>query len=373
MHFIKTLLNRVFRYRLAAICFVLGQLVIYITIFGALQIYNMAMNKEDDRKNAIYAQRIKMNVITTGKKDILSNAADGLEAGNLLLSGRATVAFKESGASTRAEMLLDIHEELPYQMISGHIPGTKDSDYGRNVVALGRDKYRFAYERDGKKYVTLCFEEYEVVGVIGSDSDYWDYKIVLNVNCIGPQTLEYFLSNTEYELHLDSNVTDLQTLQENYEKVFQNIMAVDSFNSVSAVVDKYTGQSTVSNTYARQNMKVNYIVYVFCLVNSILVSYFWIIARRKEIAIRKAFGYSNVRIIAMLFENVLEMMAAALALFLILYLVGFYWFSNMLHIYINLRTLAGVIIVMIVTSLISIIYPSIKVLGMNSAQGVVVK
>lgn len=373
MKILQRLSAQIFRYRLAAVCFILGQIVIYITIFGALQIYNMAMNKENDRKNAIYAQRIKIDVTTLGNKDILSKAYQEVETGNLLLSGRISVPFKESNASTRTEMLLGISEPLPYPMLSGHIPGTEDSDYGKNAVALGRDKYQYAYERDGKHYVTLCLEEYEVVGVIGSSSDYWDYKIVMNINCIGPKTLDYFTKICNYELHLDSNVSDIQTLQQGYEKVFENIKNADGSSSISAAIDKSKGESTVVNTYARENIRVNYIVYAFCLVNSMLVSYFWIIARRKEIAIRKAFGYSNIKIIRMLFGNMLEMMAAALGMFLAAYLLGYYWFHNILHIYINLRTLAGLILIMLVTSVISIVYPSFRVLRMNSAQGVVSK
>ena len=70
-------------------------------------------------------------------------------------------------------------------MINGHIPGTVENDFRKNSVALGRDKYKYSYERDGKHYVTLDHQEYEVVGVIGSEkSDYWDYKIVFNINCI---------------------------------------------------------------------------------------------------------------------------------------------------------------------------------------------
>ena len=370
---LKSVSEHIFRYRLAAVCFILGQMVIYMTIFGALQIYNMAVNKENDRKNAIYAQRIKIEATTMGGRDILSKVYQGVETGNLLLSGKISVPFKESGAATRTEILIGISEPLPYPMVSGHIPGTEEADYGKNVVALGRDKYQHAYERDGKHYVTLCLEEYEVVGVIGSSSDYWDYKIVMNINCIGQKTQAYFIKNSSYELHLDSNVSDIETLQQNYERIFENIKNADAGSSVLASIDKSKGKSTMENTYARQNIKVNYIVYAFCLVNSILVSYFWIIARRKEIAIRKAFGYSNIHIIKMLFADMLEMMAAALGFFLAVYLLGYYWFHQLLHIYINLRTLTGLILIMLGTSVISILYPSVKVLRMNSAQGVVLK
>lgn len=46
----------VFRYRLTACFFIIGQLIMYVTIFGALGIYNKAYQKEADRLAALYQE-----------------------------------------------------------------------------------------------------------------------------------------------------------------------------------------------------------------------------------------------------------------------------------------------------------------------------
>lgn len=365
------ILKHIFRYKLTAVYFVIGQLVVYITIFGALQIYNQAVNKEKERVNGLYQNRITMDVNTSADGlDVISDAGDDITEGNLTLGGKISVNFKESGSATRAEVLLAVNETLSYPLISGHIPGTAETDFGRRVVALGRDKYRYAYERDGKKYVTLCLEEYEVVGVIGSLSDYWDYKIVLNVHCMGEQTLSKISNYRAYEINIESNQGPVKST---YEQVFQNIKKKDGRCNISSYQNYGKGENTISNTLNRQNIRVNAMVYVFCLVNSILISYFWIMQRRKEIAIRKAFGYGNGKIVKMLFIEMLQLMLFSLILFLVLYIAAYYWSRNVLHIYLTIETLAGVALIMIVTSVISILFPVIKVLKMNSAQGVTVR
>lgn len=50
MNIIKRIMQNVFRYRLTACFFIIGQLgVMYVTIFGALGIYNKAYQKEADK------------------------------------------------------------------------------------------------------------------------------------------------------------------------------------------------------------------------------------------------------------------------------------------------------------------------------------
>lgn len=44
---------------------------------------------------------------------------------------------------------------------------------------------------------------------------------------------------------------------------------------------------------AKENMQVNVITYIFCVLNSMIISEFWIIQRRKEFAIKKALGMKN--------------------------------------------------------------------------------
>ena len=44
----RKIFRKIFRYKLTSIFFIIGQLIIYITIFGALAVYNRAYDKEKD-------------------------------------------------------------------------------------------------------------------------------------------------------------------------------------------------------------------------------------------------------------------------------------------------------------------------------------
>ena len=60
------------------------------------------------------------------------------------------------------EIIIKENESFPYQMVSGHIPGTLEEDEGKNIVAVGRYKYKDSYEKDGKRYVTIENEQLSV-------------------------------------------------------------------------------------------------------------------------------------------------------------------------------------------------------------------
>lgn len=366
---IKHFLNSIFRYRIASVCFVVGQLIIYFSVFGALQIYNMASLKEEERKESIYDSRIKIEAVSTDNIDIFSGMSDNIEFGNMILSGRLVLPVKETGIASTTEIIIKGNEEFPYIMESGRLPGTGE-DSGRLVAALGRERYKYTYEKNQSRYITICDEEYEVVGVVGGESDYWDNSIVLCIDNVGSKTLDEIISGSKYEMHLESNIYDIETLKLEYEDIFRFIVERDGRSNVNAVIDKSSGQSTTENTYARQKIEVNYIVYIFCLVNSVLVSYFWIEARKREIAIRKAFGFGNFKLIGMLFADVIKLMVFSLVIFLAVYAAGYRWLAGIMRIYINLPTFMRLLGAIFLTTIITVIYPVFSVIRMMPSKSV---
>lgn len=51
--------------------------------------------------------------------------------------------------------------------------------------------------------------------------------------------------------------------------------------------------------------------FLFALINTIIISYYWITVRRREIAIRKAFGASNLRVMGLVTIELLKLIGAA--------------------------------------------------------------
>ena len=152
---IKALLRSVFRYRLISAFFIISQLVMFYAVFGVLSIYNKAYAKETDRLQSMYKNRIQLDVTVGNSQDMFNYISNGVEDGNMILGGKLSLSYAQISANTKCEVILKSNEELPYKMVSGRLPGSEPWDSGKRLIAVGRYKYKDAYEMDGKKYVTL--------------------------------------------------------------------------------------------------------------------------------------------------------------------------------------------------------------------------
>lgn len=365
--YIKQIFRKIFRYKLTSIFFLIGQLIVYGTIFGALGIYNKAYDKETDRLNSIYESCIQLDVVTSKKIDIFSYLPTNVDTGNMMLKGRLSLGIQELGTSMRCEMILKANEPLNYKLLSGRLPGDASDDAGKNLVAAGINKVKEATEKDGKKYLTIEGEVYEVVGVLGSEkSDYWDNTVVLNLNCIGENTLKSIMTKQEYVIELGS---DNGELDKTYSAVYGNIKSVDSDAVINATKINSTGESTIENTLARENITVNVIAYFFCVLNCMIMSEFWMIQRRKEFAIKKAFGMSNIRIIGQIAASVAVLGVVAFIIFIAGFLIlKIFPATNVSDISFSINSLLIAVSSILITFIVTMIYPVYKIIKFDPAE-----
>lgn len=366
MNIIKKIMHSVFRYRLTACFFIIGQLIMYVTIFGALGIYNKAYQKEADRLAALYKNRIEMSVVSLNKSDILSACPDGVTEGNIIAKKVELYFGERKSTNIKPEIILAVNEKLPYVMESGRLPGTSEEDYGKRLVALGRSQYKYAYEENGKHYVTFENETYEVTGVIGNKgSDYSDNAIVFDNRCLGENVRKAVNEMKEYTIAIDSNT---QELNDTYKKVYNNVYGMDVNSAIESHSISGNGQSTVEQTLQKENIKINKVVYIFCILNCMLMSEFWIIERNKEFAIKRTYGYGQLRLIGGIARDILILGVASLVIYVVVHLFAAGVLGIKLYtISWNLRLIVSVLFINLTALVCTIIVPVYRIMRMNPA------
>lgn len=300
------------------------------------------------------------------KSDILSACTDGVTEGNIRAK-KVGLYYTERKSSTVApEIILAVNEELPYVMESGRIPGTSEEDYGKRLVALGRSQYRYAYEENGKHYVTFENETYEVTGIIGNEgSDYSDNMIVFDNRCLGDNVRKSVNELKEYTIMIDSNTTELN---DTYEKVYNNVYGADINCAIESRSVSGNGQSTVEKTLQKENIKINKVVYIFCILNCMLMSEFWIIERNKEFAIKRTYGFGQLRLIGGIARDILILGVASLVIYVLVHLFAVGVLGIKLYtISWNLRLIASVLFINLTALVCTIIVPVYRIMKMNPA------
>ena len=357
---IRNIFRNIFRYKLISVFFIVSQLVMFYSVFGGLSIYNKAYAKEQDRLKSLYKNRIEMEVVTGNGRNVVEHVDSGLSEGNLIIAGKLSLYYAQINANTRCEVIIKYNEDIPYQMISGRLPGSEKSDNGKRLIAVGKYKYKDAYEKNGKKYVTIENEEYEVCGVIGSDkSDCYDYKMVLNIKCLGENARNVINNKGNYTVELLGNNG---SLNESYATVFGNIKSADNAAQISSKTIDSKKESDMVDDLSGENMKINIIVYVFCIFNCLLMSEFWLLQRRKEIAIKKVYGMSNLRILMGMAGNIGALCIVSLCIFILSAFIINMAKTDMYLIEINIMTLCTALIEIAVVIVLSMIYPLFKLL-----------
>lgn len=269
-----------FRSKKRAVIFVVVQLAIYIGLFWLLYANSKMMYRENDRQNSVYSNRVSVEVSTINQSDIFTKAGVDVTEGNVLLAGNLKLDFDGCEDNVSSQVILKSNEEFSYQMVKGRLPGTFNKDEGEKQVALGRNKYKYAYERNGKEYVDIEGEPYEVVGVLGSEwSDYWDNQVVLNINCLGSSALNTIMAKKNYTIELMSNIADLNIP---YLMLYGNIRQAEPESIISRQEQNLATNVSYEDSLSMRNKIVSVIIYIACVIDCIVIIQLCINQRRAE-------------------------------------------------------------------------------------------
>ena len=189
--------------------------------------------------------------------------------------------------------------------------------------------------------------------------------MVLNIDCLGTNVMNEICRKDSYTIELSSNT---RSLDNSYSAVFGNIRSVDAKSQINAKKLNSKGESDVVKALQGENMKINVMVYVFCIFNCLLMSQFWLIQRSREIAVKKIYGMSDSRIIGAMACNILALSVTALIIFAVSAVIINVVTSGAGIITVNLTTLLTTIAAIAVTIILSMAYPVIKILHYDSVE-----
>lgn len=342
------------RYKVVSIFIIICFLSAFIALYNGVTASNEIIRQinEQNKYQYVYKEEIMINFKNyTVKYEDLNNMVSNINESNISIND-LSLFLDQTSVTHYPEIILKQNEDLliPSKSNINNLP----EDYiiiASNITKLNE------VSSNGKK-----LKIYEVL-----DAD--KYLFLKGKMIIGAETYFKLSENTTIEgilnITFTSNKQSVYTSVKELETYIKNnypnaeIYTLESTSNENIFTNSISGQSIISGG-----------LFVFALLNTMIISYYLIYIRKKEIAIRKAFGFTNYRIIKMLMKDIgmLVIVSAGIAiilqLFIDLIVIKQFDFYN----YITL--LIPMLICIVLSILVAVIVPIRLVLKIDPAEGV---
>lgn len=349
---------RHFKYRLSSCYMVIGITLAFFSVVYGLNIYNSMLREMQLKKEYAYNNQTNVTIQTKEGMEYVNSIDE--ENGNIKLKNIKTY-IKGLKYSYEAEAIISENETDMYQLISGRLPKVGEAD----TIAIGTGLEECTYTKGEKHYIEIGGKEYEVVGKIGVEgTDLQKGTIILSLAGLSKQMLSAINSEESIHLVIQSNKDSTEDI---YKSITKGLLPADStFTNESLDMMKQ------SLSYEDTGLSFAVVIYLFSIINCIIVSEFWIVQRKREIAVRKAFGWDNFDVVLLVFKDMFRLVGTTCLISLLLGFILSKVFINLisLSIQFDMVNIVTVVIYIFMTSIISILCPIYKVTKMTPVKGV---
>lgn len=327
-------------------CLFIGLVIASIVFHYSMGVsINKELEQEDIIKNSYeYGANITINPVLNlenNKEKLIDDITEFEE--NIKSIGDCYIYFPNIIAyidDNYTQSMTDIYVcgNMPkYKIVSGRYPDEEMLKSGNRYVVLGVYKKSLTYNRDGKDYITVEGEEYEVCGYVSADnSRILDNKVILFAGNMGENMLDcmyyqyisgsVFLSyNSDVYFNIYNDIkSHIKQTSVSYDEQSFTITALNERMQLRLSDGPYIGTFSTAVGTGEYDSFAKF-VYVFCIFLVIFVLEFWILKRKNEFVIRKICGYSNTRIFIIIVKEIFIVMLISLVISeVIMYMFDFF-------------------------------------------------
>lgn len=320
LYFIKKYLRDIF----TSVILIISMAITIFCSFNVSKYINASEEKESDLER-LYNYTVKLR--ETDKSELTDEELEKLvekasldfeEIVSLYKSEKCNVIWTTSVSRTisnstnyhSVEMVLYKNEEIPYELISGSFNYSNDE----LVIYIGKDVEKYTENIYGKEYIELCGYKFKVEGIIQSSSviDYSDKLLVFYDNLskiLDGSQIERIFGKQSWNIYICSNISGdninnaKDIINERFASIDYELKIDDISEDISYIyISKLFGD------------KISKLSDILCIINVFIILNIWIKQKHKEFAIRKAFGFSNIRILVNLLYQFMKCFLISLIL-----------------------------------------------------------
>lgn len=348
--------SRHFNIGIEHIYLLIGFILGFLAVLNGISLFNYYINCKNDGQEYSYKYNSIITLSSTDE-DVDIERIIKMDKYNISYSDGLQVYVDKSKKFRLIDILFTNNETTEYKIIDGRMPSKKEIKSGKRVVAVGKSIKKYTYNKLGKRYIDINGYKYEVVGIIStSNSNIQDQTIVIYYNCL-EQSLKKNINLSQINLLLSSNK---YTINREYLDSYFKKDKITIFYNNSFAFEEYARDERVSS-------RLYFMLYFFAIINCIIITDFWISKKRRDILIKKAYGYDNCKIIINLSKEMsLLIMIAIIFSYCIQKVINRLLIDSGCVFEMSLKNICQILLIMVFTVIMSMIVPLVRIMKEKS-------
>ena len=226
---------------------------------------------------------------------------ENIEEGNIYQSVLLNV--EKDSDETPALTVMKANEDLRLEYIEGGYDASKEY---KNAVIIGETLKKKTYIKDSERYIQCNDIEFNVVGIVKNKmSGSIDNSFYILWDSLDDFVREEFLMG---EIMMSTSFyikSDEKSVIDNVLNAVDKTVCDDGSQLVPLDIEDWDYENYWYKSY---NKVLFGIALIFSVITCFSVSYFWLVKRKSELAIRIAFGYSRLQIFGQLLFDLFKLL-----------------------------------------------------------------
>ncbi len=146
------------------------------------------------------------------------------------------------------------------------------------------------------------------------------------------------------------------------------LVGISTISTLLADLSNAKTDAPIYLTMQNTGLSLALAIYLFSIANCLVVTNYWIVTQRRDMAVRKAFGWSNRHLIGLVISQMAEILAVSLCISAVLLGLLGRWNPTMFSVHFTPLFVLGTLALLLLTLMLSLAIPKILFLKIHPAE-----
>lgn len=293
-----------FRNIYIVILLIAGLALSYFIVINGVALIN-TISDEQSKSSKEHSDNEKQIICYTGYNGVMSQEESvkyenrvidfykslHVDSGKLFIEGYG-ISIAKAQILKNAQIVWTENTDFDKKLVSGRIPNDDEIYNKSNVVLISKEMQKYTVKREQSTQILLNNTYYTVIGVYETN----DISELRSDVCFFKSTFSSKQLQEVANYLLKSGRCALRYCEDNTDNGYNGLINDIRKNGFDVDEDGINEVSSIYNKKAKLNKAFIMVLFVFCLINCMVISNVWVQSRMRELVIRKTMGYSMFQI-----------------------------------------------------------------------------